>query len=543
MLALALAVVLTASDSLGIPLEIDVDTIDLVADVDGLDWLSPNHAALRITSVQRDTMMRGLSHRIDVSLNKTTAGCNTQTPNTTLVPTGYWCSTQADGVTCNIGDIGLFAGSGLLLGTASAGMRSLRSLQMPQDNRLFVRAWKSRNNLDALRGGGLCAVFDSSRSQVGIFAGRSLRDSSSIYGAMAALRLGTFTVGGNLIGGAAIHESGLSCWFQIRQQAYRCIAEFAVMGMSQPALQVVYTRSLPSMRLGSCFWICGPNSRLLYGSLVAISSTPKNTWGAVLTSGHTVRSLFGWNAWLSVEGSYTRTFETPFPTLDYAARFEIRQTITSQLHATWRISSTRDDDGITIDGIRTQQPYFRIGLQSNIERIVSTTLRWRLNTDVRWLWATVPVSGSATLRCEAIWKPHAGLTLRARASHFSSPNYRIASRTIDYVSPSLLRMVVFNGNGMRFSVGASWSPLSQLQISALATATYMQGSRIFRPELWLAVTTQVSQAPDRHLLREESVWQSEETSDYHTQDVQDATEQQTGMAFLQAMHRPIQVLR
>lgn len=507
MLAIALLAAIVCQDSVAIDREIDIDTLDATADINAIDWLTSVPASLRLTIAQRDTAFRNVSYRLDTHLDNTQAGCNIVTPATALAPTGFWFQHQSKGLAIALGDVAMFSGTGLLLGSTTSGIRSLRSVVPPVHPEPLIKPWRARFNEPALRGGGITATFDSAHVVVGFVGGISLRDSVMSYAIMVSRRFDALTIGFNMLTRPQDSSLSASAWMRYASQRHQLVAEVAGHFNEQPSLQISYANNSPLLRVGLCAWTCGSSITLDHGSLLAISGVPRNTWGVAASAGRTIRTFVGWNVWGSIQGSLTRTYDTPFPTLEYALRTEVRQTVTSQLHVTWRCSATRDDDGVTIDGVRQQREYYRLYLQSTIERIIHPNLLWRLRADVRWLWDSAPVVASSTARLEVIWKPVTDITVRVRALHFASPSYRIASRVIDYTSLDLQRMAYCNGYGFRWSMGAHWQMREYVRVSLHASMTISEDQKLPTAELWLALSGQLSRAHDRHQPREESAEQ------------------------------------
>lgn len=506
MLVLTVMVVIMGCDSTRTVLDdVDVDTIDVASDIDALDWYQGIPASLRVVVLQRDTSMNALSYRIDGSLGMIQAGYTAQTLPTQTVPGGYWLSGRAGDVSAFLGDMGLFAGTGLLCGSSGIGFRSVRSVPVPRQNDNFIEPWKSRYRSPALRGFGLCASIDSSSLTIGLTAGRTLSDSTATYAVMAALERPACTVGINILSRTAIEPLSASFWLRTRGEPHSIIGEIAYTSKGLPAVQLSYAYRSPLLSLGICAWMCPDSLDLPLGSLSAVSARPQNIQGVAISAGHTIRSVVGWNVWLLLKQSMSRTYDAPFPESEISLRAEIRQTVTSQLHVVWRGQASRIDDGVTLNGIRAQKHVYRVGLQSTIERIIRPTLLWRARADVRWIWDVSGTASSTTTRIEVLWRPHASTTLRARALQFASPSYLIAPRIIDYVSRDLQRMVYCNGYGLRWSLSVAWTWNRMINLSALASVTHSPtvGSPI--PELWMGVSARLSRAPDMYLPQEENV--------------------------------------
>jgi hypothetical protein len=285
------------------------------------------------------------------------------------------------------------------------------------------------------------------------------------------------------------------------------IGEIVCTPQGLPAMQASYTYRSPVFSLGLSTWMCADSIDLPLGSLSALSSRPQNIQGVAISAGQTIRSLVGWNVWLLLKQSMSRTYDAPFPESEISLRTEIRQTITSQLHVVWRGQASRNDDGVTLNGVRTLQHAYRIGLQSTIERIIRPSLLWRARADLRWIRDISGTASSSTIRVEVLWQPHISTTLRARVLHFSSPSYMIAPRIIDYVSRDLQRMVYCNGYGLRWSVGAEWVLNRTIRLSALASVTQSPTERIPVSELWIGFSGHLARAPGKHLLQEENAEQ------------------------------------
>jgi hypothetical protein len=508
MLVLAIMVAIMGCDSSRTVLdEVDIDTLDIASDVDALDWYQDIPASIRVVVLQRDTAMSTLSYRVDASLDKVQAGYTAQTSATETAPAGYWLSGTAGNITAHLGDIGFFAGTGLLLGSAGIGFRSVRSVPMPRQNDKFIEPWKSRYRTPALRGFGLSALIDSGAMAIGLAAGRALSDSTMSYAMVATLHRPTYTVGFNILRRTAIEPFSASCWLRTRSGPHSAIGEIACTSQGLPAVQVSYAYRSPLLSLGLSAWMCADSVDLPLGSLSAVSSRPQNIQGVAISAGQTIRSLVGWNVWLLLKQSMSRTYNAPFPESEISLRTEIRQTVTSQLHIVWRGQASRDDDGVSLNGIRAQKHVYRVGLQSTIERIIRPTLLWRARADVRWIWDVSGTASSTTTRVEVIWRPHTSTTLRARALQFASPTYLIAPRIIDYVSRDLQRMVYCNGYGLRWSLGAEWTWNRMISLSALASVTHSPTVEMPVPELWIGLSGYLSRAPDMHLPQEENAEQ------------------------------------
>lgn len=507
MLAIAFVLVTSMSDSLPAMQEIDVDTIEFSADIDALDWLGSSPYSLRVGVTQRDIELHTFSYRVDASYDSTIIGARIESPTTSTTPSGYWMQSPLGGVQFTLGDFGLYAGSGLLLGTSKMGMRSTQSVHVPQRTVPLVRPWKARYLDPAIRGAAVSTTLDSGALDIALAGGMSLRDSTPTYVAMASHHEKDYTLGCNILLQPEHSHLGASAWVALASGPHNVIGEITTGSSSDVSLQIAYKLTGSAMRLAASFWACGRDAVMPLGALLAVSSQPRNTWGIALSTGLTQRSFVGWNVWLLLRGSSTRTYDTPFPTLEYALRAEVRQTVTSQLHVTWRMFATRDDDGQTINELRVQRQIYRFGLQSTIERIVRPTLLWRARADIRWLVTTGPAAASATTRVEVVWQTQPTLWLRLRALQFASSSYMIASRTVDYVSQDLQRMIFGNGYGIRYSFSALWVPHTSVECSVLTSLTTTPTTQNPTVEMWLAVTARISQARDTHLPREESAEQ------------------------------------
>lgn len=506
MLALALAVAVACSDSTMAHADVDADTIDAVSAIDAIDWLDITPASVRLAVVQRDSTLGQLSYRFDARVMNTTLGFNITTPSASLMPTGFWLQHQQEQISLVLGDVALHSGGGLLVGTASSGIRSLSSVKPPASSEPSVRQWRSRWNEPALRGGAIVGHIDSGRYSMGLAAGMSMRDSSMNCVTMFSARLSSVSLGYNMHINESARSVGLGVWMRYAHGLHTLIAEL-ITGRAEPvSMQLSYGLKQQAISVGLAAWSCPPATVNGLGTLVATSSTPSNTWGVAGSIRHTIRSFVGWNIWWTIRGTFTRAHDTPFPQLEYALRAEVRQTVTSQLHVIWRMSVMRDDDGIVIDGTATQQQMHRVGLQTTIERMIRPTLRWRARADLRWLW-TNTTHVSSTIQVEVINTPHPELTLRARAVHFACPSYLIASRMIDYASSDLQRLVVCNGYGLRWSIASDWRPHKGLTISAIVSMTTTTDQPLTHYDVRLAVSGQISRAHDTRLPQAESAEQ------------------------------------
>ncbi|MFN5379129.1 MAG: hypothetical protein ACK5BQ_10225 [Ignavibacteria bacterium] len=504
MLAFALVVALTTADTMASIQDVDADTLELSADIDALDWLGIAPYSLRLGAVQRDTAFNAVSCRLDAAYRSTTLGIVLQTPAANDVPTGYWLQSHVGGMQFTLGDFGLFSGSGLLLGSASMGMRSTRSIQLPRNPIPFVRPWRARYRDPAIRGGACTSALDSGSLVLCVAGGMSMQDSITSLLAMMSHTGKHCTVGLNIHVQPEVGYLGASAWMQNTSGPHTMIAEIAGASRSDLSLQAAYRFVNSIMRFAVSLWSCGSNNDLPLGTLMAVASAPRNTWGAALCVGQTQRSFVGWDAWLVIRGSATRTYETPFPTQEYALRAEVRQSVTAQLHVTWRAFVTRDDDGQTTQDVRTQQQIHRIGLQSTVERIIRPSLLWRARADVRWIMSNETVQSSISTRIEVLWEPSSTVTLRMRALHFASPTYLIASRTVEYVSQDLQRMIYGSGYGLRCSLSALWKPINGIQCALLTSLTTSPQRTGPVPEVWIALSGQILRARDRHQLQEEN---------------------------------------
>ena len=485
MLALALTMAVACFDSTMISADVDADTIDAAVAVDAIDWLDIALVSAQLAVVQRDTTLGRLSYRFDARLVHTTLGCNITTPGSSAVLTGYWLQHQQGHIALALGDVALYSGSGLLVGTASSGIRSLSTVQPPASSEPTVRPWRARWNEPALRGAAVVGQLDSGRFVMGLAAGLSMRDTMMNYITMFSLKLPGITLGCNTLSTETMRSWGLGVWMRYANGPHSILAEVISRSLEPPSMQCSYTLKQRSVMIGLAAWSCPASAVEGLGTLIATSSAPSNTWG-----------LAGWS----------RAYDTPFPQLEYALRVEVRQTVTSQLHVIWRMSMLRDDDGIVTDGTAVQQQVHRIGLQTTVERIVRTTLRWRARADLRWLWNTTTQVASTT-QLEVINTPYTGLTLRARAVHFACPSYLIAPRMIEYASRDLQRLIVGNGYGLRWSIASEWRPHEGVSISAIAGMTTTSDQSLPSYDVRLALSGQISREHDRRLPQEESAAQ------------------------------------
>jgi len=504
MLAIAFVAAMTIADSSALIQDIDADTLEFSAEIDALDWSGSTPYAIRFAAVQRDTAFNSASYRLDISHHSTSLGAVLQSPENTDLPTGFWLQSHVGGMQVTLGDFGLFAGSGLLLGTASMGMRSTRSVQLPRSPIPYIRPWRARYRDPAIRGGALSTRLDSGSIALCIAGGTSIHD--SITSLAAALSYGgeQTNAGLNLHVRESIAGLSASAWLQTTSGPHTMVAEMAGSAGLDLSLQAAYKYSSSIMRFAASLWSCSPKANLPLGSLMSVTSAPKNTWGLGLGIGQTQRSFVGWDVLLVIRGSATRTFDNPFPSSEYALRAEVRQSITSLLRITWRAFAMRDDDGHTLEEVRTQQHIHRIGLQSTIERIIRPSLRWRARADVRWLLQKAGLESSTSLRIEVLWQPTSAISLRLRALHFAAPSYLIASRTIEYVTQDLQRMIYGSGYGLRCSMSAVWRPSTVVQCALLAGITTSGLRPAAIPEVWLAISGQILPVRDRHQLPEES---------------------------------------
>lgn len=507
MLAFALVVACTLADSSAVMQDIDADTLELSASVDALDWLTSGPYGIRFAVQQRDTAFNSVSYRLDAAYRSTTVGMVLQSPAANDVPPGFWLQTQTGGTQITLGDFGLFAGSGLLLGSASMGIRSTRSIQLPRSPSPMVRPWSARFRNPAVRGGAVTSVLDSGSLVLSIAGGISMLDSLTNAVTMMSYSWERSAAGINIHLQPTMGDWSASAWMQTTSGPHTMIAEIAGTNKHDLSLQAAYRHTNSIMRLTVSLWSCGSSSEMPLGTLLTVTSAPQNTWGVALCFGQTQRSFVGWDAWLVIRSSTTRTYDAPFPTREYALHAEIRQQVTGQLHVTWRAFARRDDDGQTLHDVRTQQQFHRFGLQSTIERIIRPTLRWRARADVRWLVSSQPITSSVSTRIEVLWEPASPLTLRFRALHFASPSYLIASRTVEYVSQELQRMIYGSGYGLRCSLSALWKPINGIQCALLTSLTTSPQRTAPVPEVWVALSGQILRAHDRHQLQEESAEQ------------------------------------
>lgn len=422
------------------------------------------------------------------------------------MPSGYWLHHRQEHVTLALGDMALHSGSGLLVGTVASGIRSLSSVQPPTSSEPTARPWRARWNESALRGGAVVGQLDSGRIVMGLAAGLSMRDSLMSYVTMFSTKLNSTTLGASIHMVESPGPQGLSLWTRYVHGQHTLIAEVVARPTVPISMQLCYSLKQRNVALGLTAWSCPASAVAGLGTLLATSSAASNTWGIAGSVRHTVRSLVGWNIWWTIRGTYTRAFDAPFPQLEYALRAEVRQTVTSQLHVTWRVSAMRDDDGIIVDGATAQQQYYRMGIQTTIERIVRPTLRWRARADLRWLWNTTRHVASTT-QVEIINKVLPELTMRARAVHFACPSYLIASRMIEYASRDLQRLVVCHGYGLRWSIASEWRPRRGLIVSTIASMTTASDQPSAQYDLRLAVSGQISRVHDRRQPQEESAEQ------------------------------------
>lgn len=507
MLAFALVVACTLVDTSTVVQDIDADTLELSTNVDALDWLTSGPYAIRIAVQQRDTAFGAVSYRLDAAYGATTAGMVLQSPTSNEVPAGYWLQTQTGGMQITLGDFGLFAGSGLLLGSATVGMRSTRSIHLPRSPSPMVRPWSARYRDPAIRGGALTCAIDSGSLVLSVAGGTSMQDSHANVLTMMSYSGKQYAAGFNVHLQPELGYRSASAWIHTTSGPHTMIAEIAGTNSYDLSLQAAYRHTNSIMRLTVSLWSCGSSIELPLGTLLSVTSAPQNTWGVALCIGQTQRSLVGWDAWLVVRGSATRTFDAPFPTREYALHAEIRQQVTGQLHVTWRAFARRDDDGQTLQDVRTQQQFHRFGLQSIIERIITPRLRWRARADVRWLVSSQPVVSSISTRIEVLWEPAGLPTFRLRALHFASPSYLIASRTVEYVSQDLQRMFYGSGYGLRCSISALWRPTNALQCAVLAGLRTSALHTRPMPDVWISLSGQFLRARDRRQPQEENAEQ------------------------------------
>lgn len=499
MLALSIVVALAISDSVEIEMPIDIDTIEVVADIESVTVPWNTNARLRIASTQRDNLYNSWSHRAEASFGSIHAGFTLQTPSSDNVTPGFWLSTSFAAGNVVAGDLSAFSGSGLLLGSASSGFRSTRTINIPSTSDPAIACWKSRYKDLALRGAGLTLAMDSSRTTLALALGYRTDATSMSYIAMASRSFTSVILGINTIACPEQHEYGCSMWIRFPSKIQGLLVESSLMYQMQPSLQVAYTHSAPSLSLRAVFWTCGMSTGNALGSLITSTSRPENSWGVALSMRTMQRSLFTWNTWLSIRGSHTRRYDTPFPQLEYTLRNEMRQTITSQMHVTWFAGLQREAEGETVNGVWTQTNIYICYVRATVDRIIRPSLRWQARADIRYLLHDQAGGSSTTIHVDVIWKPTASLTLRARALHYGSPSYRIAARTVDYASPDLQRTVSCNGYGYRYSVNGSLQILQTVLVSFSAAIQQSTASANDQLQLRLAASWSITSGSSTNL--------------------------------------------
>jgi hypothetical protein len=257
--------------------------------------------------------MRTLSYRLDASLSTVRAGYTAQTSPIDQAPAGYWFSGSAGSSTVNLGDIGLFAGTGLLLGSAGIGFRSVRTVQMPHRSDTFIEPWKSRYRTPALRGIGVRTSIDSGAVTLGLVAGRSLSDAVTSYVAMAALHDPAYSLGVNVVLREPLSSVSGSCWFRSTSKARTFCAEIACTSQGLPAMQASYELRSPLISIGLSAWLCTDSIELPHGSLSAVSTRPRNTLGVAFSAGQTIRSLVGLEHLVTAEAIDIANQRCPLP--------------------------------------------------------------------------------------------------------------------------------------------------------------------------------------------------------------------------------------
>lgn len=467
--ALVIAIALFSSDSEYVAPVLDADTLSIVGTLTDTDssWWNGMQPSLSITpsfwnQLRIRAQIRPLNCPLGVLVNIDTIGATLS---------GIWAQCSLPGVTMYAGDVLGSFGSGLLFGSARGGMRSSRTIQPPATTLPVLRPCRSTLRDPAIRGIGGITSLDSLGSSLGVLSGVSLLDSSYTTIMMGSIVQGACTIGAGIVHNATNATLGGSAWLYERTERSSFLAELAFSSSILPSMQCFYRYGTHLFSVTATAWCVEPESNLKHGALLLRSSTD-NSWGYAFSIAQTLPKLVGWNILFQSYGTLTRSYFLPFPSRNYSLRAEVRQTITSLFHATWRLQLARLDEGATLMGVRGQAQTHSFGLQGTVERTVHPRLRWQARADARWQWTTNGDYQSSAASVTAYWEPLSTVDLHVRAIVYASPVYDLSTWIMEYTSADLQRLLVCNGYGAQMHVSGSAAITDGLRFSALGVLRY-----------------------------------------------------------------------
>ncbi|MCX6141266.1 MAG: hypothetical protein NTX15_10655 [Candidatus Kapabacteria bacterium] len=380
---------------------------------------------------------------------------------------GAWATARVSEVDIVIGDYALRLNTGLIMGTARGLSRNASDVLTSRSTQWQMRPWTSSTTDGALRGISVHASIPSSPIDViGAVSTMVVENKrETLIAFSSSLRTGASSLTTSVVTG--MQETSASIGTSHEFEGGSIVAEAALDGAQQLALQANAHYATRTVDLGAALWWYSPNFHAPYGSTSNTVSSPVNHTGILVATRFHPSPMFTGAVSLLYGGRISRSFLVPLPTTAVNITTDISCRPMKGVVISTRLRYERNTDAHAENDLRRMDISTAFTFRTDIDFPIVPSLKGRLRVDLRSLhwWRSALSDRGALMFIDLRWQIFTALSLRARWAQFSSTSGDIAPRMLDATVAGALQTVTGNGIGTRRTITARLQATSWLALS------------------------------------------------------------------------------